>query len=236
MAADLDTGESVRFGSKGYDHVPISRAVQASTALPGLYPPVEIDGRFFVDGALKRTLHASVALENGSDLVLCINPIVPYDANAVDDDPRKKHEKLMDGGLPVVLSQTFRAIIHSRMNVGMNAYESTYTDRDILLLEPDREDSRMFFSNLFSYASRRNVCEHAYQTTRDDLLKHYDELEPLFARHGISVRRDVLEDPSRSFDSELDVPEAVRQRGLYRNVITNRLSETLDRLSERLSA
>ena len=32
--------------------MPISRAVEASCALPGLYPPVEIDGEFFVDGAL----------------------------------------------------------------------------------------------------------------------------------------------------------------------------------------
>ncbi len=62
VAVDLDTGESVEFGAPGYDHVPISRAVQASSALPGLYPPVEIDGRCYVDGALRKTMHASVAL------------------------------------------------------------------------------------------------------------------------------------------------------------------------------
>jgi len=45
VAADLDSGQAVRFGDGGMDHVPISRAVQASTALPGFYPPVEIDGR-----------------------------------------------------------------------------------------------------------------------------------------------------------------------------------------------
>ena len=30
---------AVRFGSPGWDDVPISRAIQASAALPGLYPP-----------------------------------------------------------------------------------------------------------------------------------------------------------------------------------------------------
>ena len=60
--------------------MPISRAVQASAALPGLFPPVEIGGRHFVDGALRKTLHPSEALDDGMRLVLCVNPIVPFDA------------------------------------------------------------------------------------------------------------------------------------------------------------
>ena len=61
-------------------------AVQASSALPGLYPPVEIEGRHYVDGVLLKTLHASVALEAGAELVLCINPIVPVDTvHAVEE-------------------------------------------------------------------------------------------------------------------------------------------------------
>ena len=79
VAADLESGREVRFGEPGFDDVPISRAVQASSALPALYPPVEIGGRYYVDGVLLKTLHASVALEKGAELVLCINPIVPVD-------------------------------------------------------------------------------------------------------------------------------------------------------------
>ena len=48
VATDLDTGEAVRFGEKGWDSTPISKAVQASAAVPGLFPPVEIDGHHFV--------------------------------------------------------------------------------------------------------------------------------------------------------------------------------------------
>ena len=40
VATELDSGQAVRFGEPGFDHVPISKAVQASAALPGLYPPV----------------------------------------------------------------------------------------------------------------------------------------------------------------------------------------------------
>jgi predicted acylesterase/phospholipase RssA len=137
VAVDLDTGEAVRFGSRGYDDVPISKAVQASTALPGLYPPVRIRGRYFVDGGLKRTLHASVALDEGVDLLLCINPIVPFDASVAPPDRHKLHDSLVEGGLPVILSQTFRALIHSRMKVGMAKYDTQYADRDVVLFEPD---------------------------------------------------------------------------------------------------
>ena len=80
VATDLDSGEAAPFGLPGWDHVPISRAVAASAALPGMFPPVAIGGRFYVDGALKKTLHARVLLDEGLDLLLCLNPLVPFDA------------------------------------------------------------------------------------------------------------------------------------------------------------
>src|SRR5664279_1177752 len=41
-ATDLDTCERIVFGSAGWDDVPISRAVSASSALPMIYKPVEV--------------------------------------------------------------------------------------------------------------------------------------------------------------------------------------------------
>ena len=80
VATDLDSGQAAPFGQPGWDHVPISQAAAASAALPGLFPPVAIDGRWYVDGALKKTLHARVLLDMGLELVLCLNPLVPFDA------------------------------------------------------------------------------------------------------------------------------------------------------------
>jgi NTE family protein len=186
VAVDLDTGESVKFGAPGYDHVRISRAVQASTALPGLYPPVEIDGRYFVDGALRKTMHASVALQEGLDLLFCLNPLVPFDARLAATAGRPTQvEAVGGGGLPVVLSQTFRALIHSRLQVGMEKYDTEFAHSDVVLFEPNRDDAKMFFTNVFSFSGRHWVCEHAYQTTRQDLLARREELEPIFARHGV---------------------------------------------------
>ena len=192
VATDLDTGESVEFGAKGYDHVPIATAVQASSALPGLYLPTEIDGRCFVDGALKKTLHASVALKEGASLVFCINPLVPFDASLARVHGKPKHEKLVDAGLPVVLSQTFRALIHSRMQVGMAKYDTAYSEADVLLFEPNPDDAEMFFANVFSHRNRERVCDHAYRHTIHELARRESELAPILKRHGISLRPEVV--------------------------------------------
>ena len=218
VATDLDTGESVPFGLPGLDAVPISKAIQASAALPGLYPPVEINGHHYVDGVLKKTLHASVLLEQGLDLLICLNPLVPYDASA-DANPDAKADaspdmnlppqhplhskrrgripKLVEAGLPVVLSQTFRTLVHSRLDIGLKGYEQTYPDTTIVLFEPDHRDPQLFLANTFSYTQRRELAEHAYQQTRQQLRQRRAALAPLLAQHGVALNPQALDDPHR---------------------------------------
>lgn len=197
VAADLESGRAIRFGDPGTDHVPISRAVQASTAFPGLYSPVTIDGRECVDGVLLKTLHASVALDHGVDLLLCINPIVPIDIASGVRRRMLKQGVLVERGLPAILSQTFRTLIHSRLEVGMAAYATRYPGADVLLFEPEPDNYPMFFTNIFSFASRRAVCELAYDTTRRALRQRQADLERRLARHGVRLRSDVLADDAR---------------------------------------
>jgi len=224
IATDLDGGTEARFGAPGRDHVPISKAIQASTALPGLYPSVEIDRHSYVDGALLRTMHASVALEEGASLVFCVNPLVAFDAYA---HGRRSHD-LKRGGLPLVMSQTFRALIQSRMQVGMSAYRGRFPTSDMLLFEPDRSDEQMFFVNVFKYAGRRDLSEHSYQRTRADLARHARALAPLLARHGLRLRREVLKDPARTFRA------AMASRRLDFGPVSSRLAAALDRLEAAL--
>jgi predicted acylesterase/phospholipase RssA len=223
VATDLDTGEAVTFGAPGLDRVPISLAVQASAALPVLYPPVRIGSRYYVDGALRKTLHASVALREGARLLFCVNPLIPFDASLAAQHGLPRHEKLVAGGLPAVLAQTFRALIYSRMQVGMAGYARQYRGADVLLFQPRRDDAEMFFTNVFSYANRHRVFRHAYQSTLRDLRARRKELAPRLARHGIAFRDDVLRrdaapPPHRAPDS------------------FNALSATLDRLERWVSA
>ncbi len=208
VATDLDSGETIAFGRPGWDHVPISRAVQASAALPGLYPPVEVDGRHLVDGALKKTMHGSLLLDQGIDLMFMLNPLVPYEVSADDRHLRAKPRipKLVDGGMPVVLSQMLRSLIHSRLELGMKAYSKTHPNTDIVFFEPDHRDAELFLANTFSYRHRRELAEHAYQATRADLLRRAPKLQPVLARHHLRLREDRLLDPTRVLVDVWDTP------------------------------
>ncbi|CTP89142.1 lectin subunit beta [Xanthomonas translucens pv. arrhenatheri] len=208
VAVDLDSGRTVRFGEPGMDQLPISLAVQASAALPGLYPPVEIDGRHYVDGALRRTMHASTLLERGIDLMIGINPLVPYDATHA---PRRNGQidraRLLSGGLPAVLSQTFRTLLQSRMQVGLEKYAQQYPRVDQLVFEPNADNNELFFTNLFSYSARHRVCQLAYRNTLADLRRNAEVLEPMLAAHGIALRHDILNDRQRTFTDGVDVQQ-----------------------------
>jgi NTE family protein len=222
VATDLDSGEPVRFGRPGCDHVPISKAAQASAAVPGLFPPVEIGGRYFVDGALRKTLHASIALEEEVDMLICLNPIVPYNARSLH-----KPGKLAQGGLLAVLSQTLRAIIHSRVEIGMSNYVVNYPDTDIILVEPSTEDADMFFTNLFSYNSRRRMCENAYQNTRMMLWQRRKEIGPMLEQNGLRLKLSVLRDSSLTLVKK-PVTDKEDRFGLQR------LTDTLNSLERHL--
>lgn len=234
VATHLDSGEAIPFGAPGFDHIPISKAVQASSALPGLFPPVEIDGEHYVDGALKKTMHASVALDEGVDLLICLNPLVPFDttphttphSTSSKGRTRTSRElpRIVEGGLPAVLNQTFRSIIHSRMALGMKSYEKLYPQTDIVLFEPDRHDVEMYAANTFSYRERKHLAEHAYQQTRKMLRARVQEWTPLFERHGLRLNLSALHDSARKL-----LPEASTASPSWPQA-RERLDETLDTL------
>jgi NTE family protein len=227
VATRLSTGESVAFGDSRHDRVPISKAVMASTALPGLYAAVEINGHHYVDGALLRTMHASLALDHGCDLVVCVNPLVPFDSSHAK---ARRYRNFVDEGLPTILSQTFRAMIRSRMQVGMASYRKRYPGSDILLLEPDRHDETLFFTNVFRYSGRRRLVEHAYQQTRKDLLAQAPELGRLLRRRNLDLDTDILRRRGRTFAS------AAHERAGHARRVVRRLNKALSRLDGLLHA
>jgi len=228
VATDVETGRRVVFGAKGLDHVPISRAVQASTAVPGLYQPVEVEGRVCVDGVLLKTMHASIALDYGADLLLCVNPLVPMETGSEDAREVLGRRAVQRGGLPALLSQCFRILIHSRAGLGMERAAQSHPDSDLVLFQPESTEHRLF-TNLFRFRSRRKVCEIAYQQTRRDLWRRRELLGPLFDRHGLSLRLDVLADPQRS------VWDCLGHSGPMESSVTDRLDGALRALEASLN-
>lgn len=70
-AVDAETGELRVFGRD--DGVDLARAVAASCAVPGVWPPVTIDGHRYMDGGMRSIANADLAA--GCDPVLILAPI-----------------------------------------------------------------------------------------------------------------------------------------------------------------
>jgi NTE family protein len=68
VACELTTGRRIVLRDG-----PVSTAVLASAAIPGIFPPVERDGRLLVDGSLVDIVPAGLARELGADIVVAVD-------------------------------------------------------------------------------------------------------------------------------------------------------------------
>ena len=69
---DLRRGTQLVWGLAGLRHVSVADAVYASCALPGYFPPGEVDGRTCVDGGVVDNLPVSAAAV-GSDAIIAVD-------------------------------------------------------------------------------------------------------------------------------------------------------------------
>ena len=224
VACDINTGKIATFSTDENSDVPISKAVQASSALPGLYAPVNIKGKFYVDGALRRTMNASAALNQDVQLLFAVNPIVPFEKEHVS------HEKseLLKAGLPMILSQTFRSIVQSRLKSGLEKYTTQYPKADIILIEPNNDDEMLFNTNLFSYSQRDKLCEYAYQQTRLQIQEKFDIIKKILERHHFTINKKNLYAKNRTLGDFL------KQEKMGSSRVKRRLDETLNKLERTL--
>lgn len=72
VATDIETGEMVVLG-KG----DLIGAIRASMAVPGVFSPVELDGRLLVDGGLTRNLPVDVARAMGAERLIVVEVGTP---------------------------------------------------------------------------------------------------------------------------------------------------------------
>ncbi len=68
VATDIKTGEEVVL-----DRGPVGPAIHASSAIPGLFRPVSLEGRTLVDAGVVDPLPVSVARARGADVVIAVN-------------------------------------------------------------------------------------------------------------------------------------------------------------------
>jgi NTE family protein len=73
-AVDVDSGRRVMFGSPDAPSTAVGTAVEASCAIPGVFRPVEVDGRSYCDGGVWSPTSLDRAAAGRGTQVLCLNP------------------------------------------------------------------------------------------------------------------------------------------------------------------
>ncbi|HEX2241392.1 MAG TPA: patatin-like phospholipase family protein [Actinomycetota bacterium] len=196
-ATDIDNARRVVFGEDENDAIPISEAAAASTAIPLLYAPRRIGDHEYLDGGLRSTTNLDIAIANGAELIVCINPLVPYvhDVNyLLPTATGLPSRHLAEKGFPHIAAQTFRIMAAAQLEKEVELITETHPNVDIVLVEPRRDDEHLFIFNLMDYASRERVARHAFESVAIDLVTRFPEYRRVLGRHGLKIRRDLLVD------------------------------------------
>lgn len=79
VAYRVDDGERVAFGAPGSPPATAEQALRASWAIPGWMPPVDIDGRIYVDGGAASTASVDLIGADEADLIYVVAPMASTD-------------------------------------------------------------------------------------------------------------------------------------------------------------
>jgi predicted acylesterase/phospholipase RssA len=189
-ATDLDTTERIVFGEKDWADVPVSKAIECSTALPLVYKPVELKGRQMVDGGIRSTTNVDIAVEQGAKFIVVVNPIVPFVNDFSKTIPTMlgtRVRRVSDMGMPAIANQTFRIISHARLHQAVEQWKEKYPGVDIILVEPEPNDELMFGTPIMDYSQRLRIARHGFESVTAKLAEDYSEFEEIAKRHGLEI-------------------------------------------------
>ncbi len=152
-AVDLETGDTVWFGTGADTSVSLEDALYASAALPVFYPPVEVGGRILVDGGVEFTLGLGRAAELGATGLVAVD---------VGSGKRSHPQRVREQGL-IALHQRVFSIMSWRKRADLVEH---WTEPPLLYVRP-----RLDGIGTFDFDRTRYFLEEGYRATRAALME-----------------------------------------------------------------
>jgi len=178
-ATDQDSREHVLFGAEPWRHIPISKAVQASAAIHPFMASVEIEGRRYTDGFVTRTTNIATAVDRGANLVVIVDPFLPYIAERPGFNDRHS--------LFWVLVQDYKTVAYTRYENVSRTLAETHPHVTIVSFLPSNRMRYMLASNPISTANFDAIVTQAYASTYRRLERMAYRFGPALAEHGIEL-------------------------------------------------
>lgn len=196
-AYDLDLGRRVIFGSEGFRDLHVCQAITASCAIPYFFRPYKIGERYYMDGSIGRVTHIDIALEKGAKLIVVINPRVPMlnekERHCLPSLSYGRCSSIAELGISFAWEQAQRIENKEKLDLAMEIYRRNHRDVDIVLIEPGRDESLLFFQSPMSNEARHHIMDYGYNLTLTQLRSQFEKYREVFARHGIKTARDRLD-------------------------------------------
>ena len=154
VACDYETGRRIPFGRVDAPRADLADAVAASCAIPGIYHPVTIGNRRFVDGGIYSVSNLDLLRNESLDLVICLNPTSTlHPIRAIN--PRD--------AVTIFLRHA------SGRRLGSEAKKIRTNGADVVLIQPTGDDLEAMGPNLMRSANRNRVIEVARRTVAEQL-------------------------------------------------------------------
>ncbi len=181
LAHDLESGESVEFGAGEHASAPVTRACIASMAIPPFFSPVRVGERYYVNPGAGQVVHLDVAMADGADVMVVVNPVVPTAMS-----PGSTEKGLRERGMLAVLNQSIR--VGAARALAIQCQRAEDAGHAVLLVEPESHEGLVFFGDAASFDVRRRILEYAYRHTRAVLAQKAEARHPALDRAGWALK------------------------------------------------
>jgi NTE family protein len=186
VATDLETGETVVMSSGD-----LTSAMRASMSVPGVFSPVEREGRLLVDGGISENLPVDIARQMGVDILIVVDVGTPL----------LKRDKLSSA--PVISNQMLAILIQH--NSRLQLQKLTPTD---VLIEPVLGDtSALDFGIVARVIATGEIAGHAAESRLASLSVSPAEFERYVAER----------DTARQSPPRIDFVKVDEGSGRYSN-------------------
>jgi NTE family protein len=158
--ADLYTGKRVAFGSPEAPEAPLPDAVLASTAIPGIFSPVRIGDRQYVDGGAYSATSLDLATEEGCKTIICVSPLGYRN----------------EGGVILRVDPSLWGPMISRSLFARSLAREVKAARaegvEVLVIRPGLDELKALGTNAMRQFDRKAVVE----ASRTAVLRHLEEM------------------------------------------------------------
>ncbi len=86
-----------------------------------------------------------------------------------------------------------RTLLHSTLRYHIKNLKAKYPDVDIILIQPEWDDERMFSHYPMHFGSRLALAEHGFSTVTNGLMQRLDYYQQILDRHGIALKPSIVE-------------------------------------------